>query len=145
MSRAPEPIPPADPGWSRGFLAGGALLGLLTVALGAVAAHLPDRLLAAGGRPLLRDAVEMQGWHVPALLACGLLAQRRRDPLLRLAGCGFALGIACFCAGVDGLAFAGGAAWADAVGHAAPFGGTVLMLSWALLAAAVLRRRPDGG
>ena len=130
--------------WSRAFLACGAVLGLLTVAIGALAAHLPDRLLAPGGRALLHSAVEMQGWHVPALLACGLLAQRRRDRILRLAGLGFLVGIVCFCAGVDSLAFAAGAGWAQAVGHAAPFGGSVLMLAWLLLAAAVLRPRRDG-
>ncbi len=124
--------------WSRLFLVCGALLGLLTVAAGALAAHLPDGLLAPGGRDLLRNAVQMQGWHVPALLACGLLAQRRSDPLLRLAGLGFLLGLACFCVGVDGLAF--GAGWARLVGHAAPFGGTVLMLAWLLLAVAALRQ-----
>ena len=128
--------------WSRAFLACGALLGLLTVAVGALAAHLPDRLLAPGGRELLRSAAQMQGWHVTALLACGLLARRRRDWVLRLAGLGFLLGIACFCGGVDALAFAAGAGWAQAIGHAAPFGGSVLMLAWLLLAVAALRLRP---
>ena len=133
-----------DDCWARAFLACGALLGLLTVAIGALAAHLPDRLLAPGGRTLLHSAVEMQGWQVTALLACGLLARRRRDWVLRLAGLGFLVGIACFCAGVDALAFAAGAGWAQAVGHAAPFGGSVLMLAWLLLAVAALRLRPVG-
>ena len=123
---------------SRVLLACGALLGLLTVAAGALAAHLPDRLLAPGGRELLRSAAQMQGWHVPALLFCGLLMGRRPDPLLRLAGLGFLLGLACFCAGVDSLAF--GAGWVPLIGHAAPFGGTVLMLAWLLLAIATLRQ-----
>ncbi len=134
----------ADQVWSRVFLACGAVLGLLTVAAGALAAHLPDRLLAPDGRELLRSAVQMQGWHVPALLACGLLAQRRHDWVLRLAGLGFLLGIACFCAGVDSLALEAGAPWALAVGRAAPVGGSVLMLAWLLLAVAAVRLRPAG-
>lgn len=125
---------------ARLFLMCGALLGLLTVASGALAAHLPDRLLAPGGRPMLEAAVQMQGWHALALLATGLLAERRDGFLLRLAGLAFLLGTACFCAGVDALAFAGGAPWAQAAGRAAPFGGSVLMAGWLLLAASCLRR-----
>ena len=119
----------------------GAVLGLLTVAAGAVSAHLPDRMLAPNGREMLRSAVQMQGWHVPALLACGLLAERRGGRLLRVAGLAFLLGIVCFCAGVYALGLNGGAPWARLVGHAAPFGGTVLMAGWLLLAAACLARR----
>ncbi len=143
------PPPPARAGTgqapdhvaARWCLVAGAVLGLLTVAMGAVAAHLPERMLAPGGRELLRSAVQMQGWHVPALLACGLLAERRGGVLLRVAGLFFGLGIACFCAGVYALGFDRDAAWAHALGHAAPFGGSVLMAGWLLLALACLRRR----
>ena len=132
----------AAPGRTGGrlFLVCGALLGLSTVAMGAVAAHLPDRLLAEGGRALLRSAVQMQGWHAAALLATGLLAERRDGWLLRLAGAAFLLGILCFCAGLYALAFNGGSSAAQAIGHAAPFGGSVLMAGWLLLALACLRR-----
>ncbi len=138
---APAGVRPPDHPAARTFLVAGALLGLLTVAIGALAAHLPDRMLAPGGRELLRSAVQMQGWHVPALLACGLLAERHGHGLLRAAGLAFGLGIACFCAGVYALGFDGDAAWAHLVGHAAPFGGSVLMGGWLLLALACLQRR----
>ncbi len=144
MIMRPDITPPALPAraGARLFLVCGALLGLLTVAMAALAAHLPDRMLAGGGREMLRSAVQMQGWHAMALLATGLLAERRpRDLVLRLAGAAFLLGIVCFCAGVYALAFGGGGSgWAQAAGHAAPFGGSVLMLGWLLLAAACLRR-----
>ena len=126
---------------ARCCLVAGAVLGLSTVAMGAVAAHLPERMLAPGGRELLRSAVQMQGWHVPALLACGLLAERRGGMLLRVAGLAFGLGIACFCAGVYALGFDGAAPWARLLGRAAPFGGSTLMLGWLLLALACLSRR----
>ncbi len=138
---APAGARPPDHPAARTFLVAGALLGLLTVATGALAAHLPDRMLAPGGRDLLRSAVQMQGWHVPALLACGLLAERRGHVLLRAAGLAFGLGIACFCAGVYALGFDGAAAWARLIGRAAPFGGSVLMGGWLLLALACLQRR----
>lgn len=142
MARHQNPDAQAAPGRTgeRLFLVCGALLGLSTVAMGAVAAHLPDRLLADGGRALLRSAVQMQGWHAAALLATGLLAERRDGWPLRLAGAAFLLGILCFCAGLYALAFAGGSSAAQAIGHAAPFGGSVLMAGWLLLALACLRR-----
>ncbi len=136
------PTPPSpDRHAARAFLVFGAVLGLFTVAMGALAAHLPDRMLAPGGRDLLRSAVQMQGWHVPALLVCGLLAERRGGVLLRLAGIAFVLGIAGFCVGVYALGFGGGASWARALGHVAPMGGSLLMVGWLLLAVAVLFRR----
>lgn len=134
-------VRPPDHGWARAWLVAGAVLGLLTVATGAVSAHLPDRMLAPNGREMLRAAVQMQGWHVPALLACGLLAERRDHGLLRAAGLAFLLGIACFCAGVYALGLDGSAPWARALGHAAPVGGSLLMAGWLLLAAACLFRR----
>ncbi|WP_419728505.1 DUF423 domain-containing protein [Lichenicola sp.] len=135
-------VTPPGTAWPRLLLIAGALLGLATVAMGAVAAHLPDRLLAPGGRPMLASAVQMQGWHAMALIATGLLLDRpvRSAWVLRLAGIAFLLGIVCFCAGVYALAFAGGESWARTVGHAAPFGGSVLMLGWLLLAWGCLRR-----
>lgn len=141
-STAPLAAMPPAIVWPRLLLTAGALLGLATVAMGAVAAHLPDRLLASGGRPMLASAVQMQGWHAMALLASGLLLERhgRSAPVLRLAGAAFLLGIVCFCTGVYALAFAGGEGWAHVIGHAAPFGGSVLMLGWLLLAWGCLRR-----
>ena len=134
-------VRPPDHGWAKAWLVCAAVLGFLTVAAGAGSAHLPDRMLAPNGREMLRSAVQMQGWHVPALLACGLLAERRGSLLLRAAGLAFLFGIACFCAGVYALGFDGGAPWARLLGHLAPFGGTVLMGGWLLLAAACLARR----
>ncbi len=127
--------------WPGAILASGALLGLLTVAMGALAAHLPDRLLAPDGRDLLRTAVQMQGWHVPALLACGLLLERRPGTLLRLSSLAFLLGIGCFCSGLYALAFLGPAALPAPVLHLAPAGGSILMLGWLLLAIGCARPR----
>jgi uncharacterized membrane protein YgdD (TMEM256/DUF423 family) len=131
-----SPDAPTAARWSRAMLCCGALLGLLTVAMGAVAAHLPDRLLAPGGRALLRSAVEMQGWHIPALLVCGLLADR---PALRVAGAGFLAGLGCFCAGLYTLAF--GIGGTGGIARLAPVGGTILMAAWLMLAICCATRR----
>lgn len=140
VARPPQDAAGTGGAWPRLFLVAGALLGLATVALGALAAHLPDRMLAPGGRELLRSAVQMQGWHAAALLLTGALLERRAGLLLRLAGLLFLAGILCFCAGIVALGFAGGSAWADDFGHLAPFGGSTLMLGWLLLAIGCARR-----
>ncbi len=134
----PAPSPPASRE-SRLFLCAGALFGLLTVLLGALAAHLPDTAFAPGGRAFLHTQVEMQSWHMAALLATGLLIERRAGRgllLLRLAGWCFVLGLCCFCAGLSALGFWGSATLA----HLAPFGGSVLMLGWFLLFLGCVRR-----
>jgi uncharacterized membrane protein YgdD (TMEM256/DUF423 family) len=105
----------------------GALAGLLAVAMAALAAHGleaigPVRLAMA------RNALQMQGWHALALLACGLWAPRG-GRLVNWAGVAFAAGMVLFCGGIYGLALSG---WP--VGRLVPVGGTLLMVGWALLA-----------
>lgn len=126
------PVPPA----ARLFLMLGGLLGLLSVAGGALAAHLPDAMFAPSGRALAREAVQMGMWHAPALLAVALLlcVRGRRLPLL-LAGAGFALGV---------VLFSGAVGWTGVTGRhlgpVAPTGGSLLMLAWLLLAVDGARR-----
>ena len=118
----------------RLWLAFGALFGLAAVALSAWAAHgLPQRL-DPGRLRAVQNGLTMQGWHALALLATGLLAEGRGGAV-NLAGTAFVLGVVLFCGGVYGGAF--GLAW---LGRIAPFGGAALMVGWALLLLAVLRR-----
>ncbi len=125
---------------ARPWFACGALFGLLAVAAAALASHLPDRLLVPGGRESLRAAVQILGWHAPALLAAALwLRESGRPGLVRLAAGGFVLGTVCFCAGVVPPAFGG-----PHLGRLAPTGGTLLVLGWALLAASAWPRRQRG-
>lgn len=115
----------------RLWLVLGALSGGVAVGLSAWAAHGLDPVQAA----LASSALTMQGWHALALLATGLLAERRRGWLVHLAGGGFVLGMLCFCGAVWWRAITGGS-----LGSVAPFGGTLLMLAWLLLALAAGRR-----
>jgi uncharacterized membrane protein YgdD (TMEM256/DUF423 family) len=134
MSVSAEPSAPPS-SWRRTWLCAGALLGFSAVAMAAVAAHLPDRLLVSNGRDMLRGAVQMQGWHALALLAVGVWSERRDGVLLRLAGLAMLAGTLAFCLGVYCIAFAG-----PPLGRVAPIGGSLTMLGWLLLAAAALRR-----
>ncbi len=104
----------------------GALAGLLAVAMAALAAH---GLQAIGPfrLELARNALQMQGWHALALLACGLWAPRG-GRLVDWAGVAFAAGLVLFCGAVYGLALG---RWP--LGMLAPVGGTLLMVGWVLL------------
>lgn len=117
----------------RTWIAFGSLMGLAAVAMAALAAHaLPDRLdpRAMG---MVHNALQMQGWHALALLACGFWAERGRR-FANLAGAAFAAGIVVFCGAVYALALAG-----VMLPMVAPVGGALLMLGWVLLGLSALR------
>lgn len=112
----------------------GALAGLLAVAMAALAAHGlsgigPERL------GMVRNALQMQGWHALALIFCGIWA-RHGGWLADAAGAAFTLGLLLFCGAADTLALTG-----TSLGLLAPAGGTLLMLGWALLLVSALRAR----
>jgi uncharacterized membrane protein YgdD (TMEM256/DUF423 family) len=109
----------------------GAIAGLGAVALAAVAAHAG---LDEARVEMLRQGVQMQGWHALALLFTGLWAPRG-GRLAQLAGAVFVIGLVLFCAGVYSIALAG-----IRLPSVAPTGGTILMLGWLLLAISALRR-----
>lgn len=112
----------------------GALAGLLAVALSAWAAHGPPAGLEGAQRRAVDSALMIQGWHALALIAAGLLAEGGRR-LAHLAGAAFALGTAMFCFAVWWSALGN-----LALGGVAPAGGMLLMLGWAVLALAALKR-----
>jgi uncharacterized membrane protein YgdD (TMEM256/DUF423 family) len=127
---APDRVPA-----SRLWFVCGALLGLLAVASAALAAHLPDRMLAPGGRDSLRAAVQILGWHAASLLAAALWVRETGLPrIVHLAAVCFLVGTLCFCAGVAAPALGG-----PHLGRMAPVGGSLLMIGWLLLAASALR------
>jgi uncharacterized membrane protein YgdD (TMEM256/DUF423 family) len=106
------------------------LNGALAVAVGAAAAHVASDIPNA--RELLRTGSDYQLWHALALLATALLLERTPGWGRRLAGAAaaaFALGVLLFSLSLYWAAFGGRAA-------AAPFGGSLLILGWLLLAAA---------
>ena len=121
-------------GMQRLWIGLGSLAGLTAAAMAALAAHGLARL-DPPALQMVRNAVEMHGWHALALLACGLWAPRG-GRLVDWAGAAFALGLLLFCGDVYALALAG-----LHLAMLAPTGGTLLMLGWALLGLSVLRLR----
>ena len=115
----------------RLWIALGAFYGLTAVAMAALAAH----AIPAAALPMVRDAIQMQGWHALALLFTGLWAPRA-GTLAHLAGAAFALGTPMFCGAIYCLALAG-----LRLPTVAPIGGTLLMLGWLLLTLSALRHR----
>jgi uncharacterized membrane protein YgdD (TMEM256/DUF423 family) len=111
----------------------GGLFGAAAVAMAAVAAHGLGGL-SSTGLAAVEAAVQMQIWHSIALIALGAWLPRG-GVLSRGAGLGFIVGTALFCAGVYGHELA-----SLPVGPLAPIGGTILILSWLLLAGSALRR-----
>ncbi len=118
----------------RLLLALGALAGLAAVALSAWGAHAAPARLAPAELGMFNTAVQLLGWHAPALLAAGLLAERG-GRLAGIAGALVAAGLLLF-AGAVLLRALGGVS----LGPVAPTGGVALLAGWALLAAAALRR-----
>jgi uncharacterized membrane protein YgdD (TMEM256/DUF423 family) len=119
---------------ARVWIALGALAGLLAVGLAALAAH-GLASIGPARMEMLRNALQMQGWHALALVFCGVWAPRG-GWLADAAGAAFALGLLLFCGAVDALAIGG-----VSLGVLAPIGGTLLMLGWALVLASALRAR----
>jgi uncharacterized membrane protein YgdD (TMEM256/DUF423 family) len=120
-------------GWFRIVVVASGLMGAAGVILAAAAAH-------KTGGPLLLSASSMLLFHAPAALLTILLAERQIvHPRLGLAaGCGFIVGATLFGADLTVLQF---------LGHrlfpmAAPSGGTLMILSWLLLAVAAIWPRP---
>jgi uncharacterized membrane protein YgdD (TMEM256/DUF423 family) len=122
---------------TRTWLAAAAIGGFLSVAAGAVAAHL------ANGEPraaeLLRTGATYGMVHAVALLAAAAIAARSAGPSLWLAvaGWGFVAGIFLFSFSLFAPALSGMTGFA----RVSPFGGVVLLVGWAALGLHALRDR----
>lgn len=113
----------------------GALAGLGAVALSAWDAHGLGWLTPAA-HAVFAHGLTMQGWHAPVLVLAGVWGARGGGGAARLAGLCFAAGLLAFCGDVYLLSLAG-----ISLGMAAPAGGVLLMLGWALLALSAVRGR----
>ena len=121
----------------RAWLVVAAFAGVLSVAAGAIAAHL------ASGEPhaaeLLRTGALYGMVHAAALVATAALVERRERPrlLLAIAGWSFAAGICLFSFSLFGLVVTRWF-WLAMV---TPIGGTALLVGWSALGLGALGRR----
>lgn len=120
---------------TRKYLALGALSAGLAVALGAFAAHALKARLDPQALAVFEVGARYQMYHALALLAVGLLAERRPTRLLGVSGALFLAGTLLFSGSLYGLALSG-VRWLGAI---TPFGGMALLAGWGCFAAAALR------
>jgi|SRR4051794_9131722 uncharacterized membrane protein YgdD (TMEM256/DUF423 family) len=131
---------------SRRWIAIGALLAAVGVALGACSAH--------GLRPILENlgytgedlyhrltifetAVRYQLFHSIALILIGLALELRDSKCWRFSAWAFLVGIILFCGLLKALTFAGHDwIW---LGHIVPFGGASMIAGWIAFAIGAIR------
>jgi uncharacterized membrane protein YgdD (TMEM256/DUF423 family) len=125
----------------KGFLKTAALLGALSVMLGAFAAHSLKKILTADDLQIFETAVRYQFYHVFALLAVGILYATFPGKLMQWAGRFFIAGIVLFSGSLYLLCYVKYAQlplnWLGAI---TPFGGACFIAGWLLLFGAVAKR-----
>jgi uncharacterized membrane protein YgdD (TMEM256/DUF423 family) len=125
----------------KGFIKTAALLGALSVMLGAFAAHGLKKILIADDLQIFETAVRYQFYHVFALLAVGILYAAFPHKLMGWAGKLFIGGIILFSGSLYLLCYVKynqlPLNWLGAI---TPFGGAAFIAGWVLLFLAVAKR-----
>jgi uncharacterized membrane protein YgdD (TMEM256/DUF423 family) len=122
--------------FERRCIAGGALLMLAAVMLGAFGAHGLRAVLSPQQLASYLTGVTYQQLHALGLILLGAIAALTpRSPWLGRAAALFVLGIALFCGSIYAMTF-GAPRW---LGMVAPVGGTSFMLGWAAVAVHAMR------
>ncbi|MEO8173679.1 MAG: DUF423 domain-containing protein [Sediminibacterium sp.] len=119
----------------KGFLVTAALLGALSVALGAFGAHALKAILTEQSLATYETAVRYQFYHVFALALTGMMYQSRPNQFVKAAGRLFIIGIIFFSGSLYLLTYASAnnmsLPWA---GPLTPLGGVMLIIGWICLA-----------
>ncbi|HMK03077.1 MAG TPA: DUF423 domain-containing protein [Ferruginibacter sp.] len=124
----------------KGFLQAAAIIGALSVVLGAFAAHGLKKILSADTLQVFETAVRYQFYHVFALLAAGILYKDFQGTAMEWAGRLFILGMILFCGSLYFLCYVKHQQlplnW---VGAITPFGGAAFIAGWIMLFWGMLR------
>ena len=132
-----------SPEWAL-WIAAGATLGLLGVAIGAAATHALQGRIDTDSLDTLETAVRFQMYHAIALLALGALGRVWRSRVITLSGALLVFGTIVFCGSLYLLALLD----IGLFGAVAPVGGASLMAGWCVLAVGAARdylRNRNGG
>lgn len=125
----------------KGFLKIAALLGALSVMLGAFAAHGLKKILTADDLQIFETAVRYQFYHVFALLAAGILYAAFPGKLMAWAGKLFIAGIILFSGSLYLLCYVKyNEMPLNWIGAITPFGGAAFIAGWIFLFLAVVKR-----
>lgn len=121
------------------FIRTAAVLGAISVAIGAFAAHTLKSIVAPEVLQIFETAVKYQFYHVVALLAIGMLYKEYPNKKLKWAGWLFIAGIILFSGSLYLLCllkylYPADRSW---VGAITPLGGICFITGWLLLAAGI--------
>lgn len=111
------------------FILSGAMGGLLSVVLGAFAAHALKTHLSEYSISIFETAVKYQMYHSLALIVVGIISLIPNQPDLKWAGRFFIIGIVIFSGSLYALSLTD-VKWLGAV---TPLGGLCFILGWFLL------------
>jgi uncharacterized membrane protein YgdD (TMEM256/DUF423 family) len=120
---------------NRNFLSVAALLGALSVALGAFAAHKLKSMTDPDTVAIFETGVRYQFYHVFALLLIGFLSDKINNRWVIWAGNCFIMGIIFFCGSLYVLTAMriAESEHRTLVGWATPIGGVFFIVGWILL------------
>ena len=126
----------------KGYLKTATLLGALSVALGAFAAHSLKQHVSDYAVGIFETAVRYQFYHAFALLAAGILYQDFPNKIIQWAGKLFIAGIIFFCISLYLLTFIKAAVLPgyDWVGAITPVGGLCFIAGWLCLFLGIRRK-----
>ena len=119
----------------KGFIKTAAALGLLSVVLGAFAAHALKEAISDYAVNIFETGVRYQFYHVFALLAAGILYKKFPNRFIRWSGICFITGIVLFSGSLYVLTYIKGTVmpgykW---IGAITPAGGLFFILGWLFL------------
>lgn len=125
----------------KGFLIYSAILGALSVILGAFGAHGLKKIVPAEIIPTFETGVRYQMYHVFALLAVGILFEKFSSKYLIYAGNSFLIGMLLFSGSlyVITLLKATSTVGLKGIGIITPIGGLFLVAGWILLAIGIMQ------
>jgi len=121
----------------KNFIAIAALLGALSVGLGAFGAHGLKKILDANQLATFETAVRYQFYHTLALLAVGILFQQYANNRVLWAGRLFLIGILVFSGSLYLLCLLPQFSWLGAI---TPIGGASFIAGWLCLLAGVMKK-----
>jgi uncharacterized membrane protein YgdD (TMEM256/DUF423 family) len=126
----------------KGFLKVAAILGFLSVALGAFAAHALKEMVSDHAVATFETGVRYQFYHAFALLAVGILFQQFKSGLMVWAGRFFIAGVILFSGSLYALTMVQatvqpGYKW---IGPITPLGGVCFLLGWLCMLIAFFKK-----
>ena len=126
----------------KGFLQLATLLGMLSVILGAFAAHALKEKVSVTALATFETGVRYQFYHVFALLACGILYKEFPTESIIWSGRMFIVGTILFSGSLYVLTFIQSSGYSNFkwIGAITPFGGLSFIAGWILLLITFMRK-----